>query len=280
MKLIYVITLLVFLAGCKGKMHDRPSSSVKILSPVPNLTEMLFELKLGKYIVGVSDFSEYPDSVRYIEKIGGLTDLSLEKIFRLDPDIIITDSSVALGNRLSKLGEISPEILKLKTETIEDIFQNIEILGEKFDRTKLAESELRKLKDSISAYTYTDSKSRGTVLMVIGRSPQRISGIYVAGKKTFLDELAAICGLRNIISEEGYIQISSEYIYREDIDYIFEFSAGASAEKARDKMREWREFLHRFNKKSKVRLFTESYMVVPGPRVYLALKKLNNALEK
>ena len=46
-------------------------------------------------------------------------------------------------------------------------------------------------------------------------------GLWTAGKNTFMDELAALCGLTNAFADvEGWAQISEEQVLERDPDYI------------------------------------------------------------
>ena len=46
-------------------------------------------------------------------------------------------------------------------------------------------------------------------------------GLWTAGKGTFMDELAALCGLTNAFSDvEGWAQISEEQVLQRNPDYI------------------------------------------------------------
>src|SRR3989338_7063207 len=60
----------------------------RIISGMPSITEMLFALKLGDRIVGVTNNCNYPPEALKKEKIGGFF-LNLEKIVSLKPDLVI-----------------------------------------------------------------------------------------------------------------------------------------------------------------------------------------------
>ncbi|GFP33979.1 hypothetical protein HKBW3S42_02319, partial [Candidatus Hakubella thermalkaliphila] len=45
-------------------------------------------------MVGVGDFDDYPEEVKEKEKVGGLYDLSVEKIISLQPDWVLVISGV------------------------------------------------------------------------------------------------------------------------------------------------------------------------------------------
>jgi len=281
---ILLLIILFLILGCRKngeiKKENEQAPHKKIISLVTSLTEILFELKMGKSIIGVSKFCTYPDSVNTIEKIGGLYDVSMEKIIRMHPDYIVMDQSRYMEKQLPKLEIIDPEIISLKTETIADIYKNINILGEKFNKDLLARQLVASIKDSINNYIPKPIRgNRKKVLLIVGRAPGKIAQIYAAGKKTFVSEIAEKCGLQNIIKEEGYIQVNAEFIYKSELDYIFEINAGIPGENIKEIKNEWKIFWNEKGIAVSTKVFNEDFMVIPGSRVYLGVKRIVESLD-
>jgi len=278
-KLIIIILLYFLLAGCQNqaeKTAERQNTSrIRIVSLVPSLTEILFELDMGQYLVGVSSYCTYPDSVHTIEKLGGLYDVSMEKLIRLQPDYILVDRSRNWKKHLQKVETIDPEIIALRTETIEDIYSNIQILGKTFHRQAKAARLVRIIQDSIAYYQISPRKENiKRVLLIVNRAPGKMAQIYAAGQNTFINEISEMCGLQNVINGDGYLQVNSEFIYKADIDYVLEFNAGIQDEQKTDIVEEWQLFWNEKNKSVPICVFNEDYMVIPGPRVYWGIKRI------
>lgn len=77
--------------GFKKAIHfDRPPS--RVISLVPSLTESLFDLGLGDYLVGVTDYCVHPaKSVSELAKVGGTKDPDIEKIISLKPELVLAN---------------------------------------------------------------------------------------------------------------------------------------------------------------------------------------------
>ncbi len=58
---------------------EEPAEELTIVSTVPSVTEILFELGVGENIVGVDGVSNYPDAVMDIEKVGDYNGFDVEK---------------------------------------------------------------------------------------------------------------------------------------------------------------------------------------------------------
>ncbi len=61
----------------------------RIVSLLPSVTESLCALGACASLVGTDDFSNWPDAVRRLPKLGGLDDAQLERIVQLKPDLVL-----------------------------------------------------------------------------------------------------------------------------------------------------------------------------------------------
>ena len=61
----------------------------RIVSLAPSNTELLFALGLGDRVVGVTRFCNYPPAAQDIDAVAGFSDLSVEMIAAVRPDLVI-----------------------------------------------------------------------------------------------------------------------------------------------------------------------------------------------
>src|SRR5690606_14193103 len=85
-----------------------PNNPYRIVSLVPSITELLFDLDLGDRVAGVTRFCIFPPEARKNSaNIGGTKKLHIERIREIQPDLII-------GNK--------EENTKAEIETLADEF--------------------------------------------------------------------------------------------------------------------------------------------------------------
>ncbi len=78
-----------------GRRRRAPLRGARALVTLaPNLTEIVFALGAGDRLVGVSEFSDYPEAARALPRVGGL-EVDAEKVAALSPDLVL---AVAEGN--------------------------------------------------------------------------------------------------------------------------------------------------------------------------------------
>jgi ABC-type Fe3+-hydroxamate transport system substrate-binding protein len=88
------------------KKRESPADApLRIVSVMPPITETLFEIGAGEYVVGRSDWCENPPPVKELPPCGSARTPNVEAIARLQPTLIVSDDSVATGHeKLAGLG--------------------------------------------------------------------------------------------------------------------------------------------------------------------------------
>ncbi|MCK4431988.1 MAG: ABC transporter substrate-binding protein, partial [Candidatus Aminicenantes bacterium] len=133
--LIFVLAVPVF--GIQNKIiiddlgysHVIDSPPKRIISLAPNITEILFALGLGEKVVGVTRYCDYPREAKQKEKIGGMTNPSLEKIIALNPDLIVGFQGNTL-RILERLRSLHLPVFAIEMgKTIESVFLIINTIG-------------------------------------------------------------------------------------------------------------------------------------------------------
>jgi ABC-type Fe3+-hydroxamate transport system substrate-binding protein len=100
-----------------------------IISLVPSITLLLFDLGLEKNIVGRTKFCIHPeDKVKQVATIGGTKIIDIEKIRLLKPDLIIANHE---ENEREQVEELQKEFNVIVTDVknLEDNYKMIEQIG-------------------------------------------------------------------------------------------------------------------------------------------------------
>src|SRR5215468_9486817 len=88
---LHALAFLCLLAGCRaeGSKHaESPAGPRRVVALTPNLTEIVFALGAGDRLVGVSEYSDFPEEARKIPRVGGL-EVDAEKVAALKPDLVL-----------------------------------------------------------------------------------------------------------------------------------------------------------------------------------------------
>ena len=116
------------------------SNYQKIISLVPSLTELVFDLGLGEHLAGRTRFCVHPkDKVEQVPIVGGTKNPRLDKIYDIDPDYIIANKEENRPEHIKNLME-DYEVNVTDIATIEDAIITIHEFGQIFDVASTANS--------------------------------------------------------------------------------------------------------------------------------------------
>lgn len=249
----------------------------RIVSTAPSITETLFALGLGDEVVGVSNYCHYPPAANTKARVGQLLNPDVEAIVALHPDLVVVEQ---IPNHLQEqLQHLHIRSLVVAHNTIEDVLESDEKIARAAGEPAAGIRLNKSIEDSLGQVrTRTARLSKLKAVFVVGHSPGKLAGIFVAGKKTYLSELLQIAGAENVFDDAKalYPQVSLEEILSRNPDVIVEM---AEPQKKEDLLRLWaRESNLRAVQMHHVFTVPSELFVVPSPRVTEAARYLAHVL--
>ena len=205
-----------------GRTVEIAKTPQRIISLAPSNTEILFALGLGNKVVGVTEFCDYPEEAKAIEKVGGL-EPNMEKIVALNPDLVLAiGGSPAQVEKATEMEKLGLTVLVLEPGDIDGIMANIELVGKATGAEKEASeltAEMRKRFDDIIAKT-EKADSRPKVFFELDATDP--SKPYTPGPGSFIDALITLAGGSNIGAgaKMQWAQLSTEEIIAQDPEII------------------------------------------------------------
>ena len=180
--------------------------------------------------MGRTDFCVYPDAAAEIPSIGGISNLNIESILALKPDLVISGSMVGkkVTDQMDAMG--TPMVCVIEKPKFEALFDNITAIGKLVGKEHEADSlnqvlrcELRNLREadaiaeSLPNSTHSTQAAVPSIYYVVGFGE---GGNFTAGGNTFINDIIRMAGGRNIAEGiEGW-SYSLEALMKEDPDFI------------------------------------------------------------
>lgn len=128
------------LVDAGGTCHRPAAGTVRIVSLVPSLTELLFALDLGDRLVGRTAYCVHPrPEVRAVASVGGTKSVHLDRLQRLAPThaiVNVDETPRALAEALAALGV---SVVVTHPITVDDNLALFRLLGGIFGRRAAAE---------------------------------------------------------------------------------------------------------------------------------------------
>jgi iron complex transport system substrate-binding protein len=194
------------------------SIPLKIVSLAPSSTEILFALGAGDKLIGNTGYCNYPEGAVSIEKVGGFSDVNIEKVVSLEPDIVFAAS--IHEESVERLSEFGIPSVVLNPITIEDILDNIDLVGKVICEEKNAKALIETLNHRIDAVKQRAQASHPKVYVEGWTSS---SGYGSFGPGSLMDNLLSLAGGLNIAKDTGtpYPTLTGEAIISENPQIIF-----------------------------------------------------------
>lgn len=172
----------------------------RIISLVPSITQLLFDLGLDTQIVGRTKFCIHPnDKIKNVPVVGGTKQFDISKIRLLKPGLIIANKE---ENEKEQIEVLKKEFKVIVTEvkTLEDNYKMIEKIGKLTQTENIAKeiiqqtkSNFEELKDSLSTFP----NHQMSTLYLIWRKPY-----MTIGKDTFIHAMLESMGLKNMFGHQ------------------------------------------------------------------------------
>lgn len=191
-----------------GNVWQFDSPPQRIVSLAPSITEDLFAIGAGPQLVGVTEYSNFPEEAKKLPRVGSLN-LQYEVILSLHPDVLIGDP-VLTSKSFDKLKSLNLKVVALRTQKIEDIPITLKKLGEIAGREKEAQQTIAEMTEKMSQLdSRTSGLSRPRVFLEVWDRP-----LMTTGSDTFLGELIEMAGGDNVAKgiAEAWGQISEEVV--------------------------------------------------------------------
>lgn len=173
------------------------SVELKIVSLAPHLTEWAFSLGLGPNLVGVSDYSDYPDAAKNIKRVADFQGADIATIVALEPDLILAWDGGNKPQDIHKLSSMGLNVFSSKVENITDIASEIKRLGAltntQKQATQLSNDFLNELAELRSKY------AKSSLIPVFYYS--WTAPLMTIGPNAWGNQLLNVCGAQTLFAD-------------------------------------------------------------------------------
>jgi iron complex transport system substrate-binding protein len=188
----------------------------RIVSLLPSLTETVCALGQCDKLVGVDRYSNWPESIAKLPRMGGGIDPNIESVVAAKPDLVLMATSARGAERLTSLGLT---VLALEPRSHADVQRVMRIVAQALD-VPVVESDRvwRHIDAAVNAAAQSiPAQAKGQrVYFEVSRAP------YGASESSFIGETLQRLGARNILpaSLGPFPKINPEFVVRAQPDLI------------------------------------------------------------
>lgn len=195
---------------------DGPVTRVVALTPAD--CEILCALGGEALLVGRGAYCDYPESIAALPVVQSGADTNIEEILALEPQVVLMGDMGQTKEQVSMLERNGVQVVISDANDIEGVYADIRMIGALTARDAQAEALIADMQATFDGIAAKCPASGRTVYFEV--SPLQY-GLWAAGRNTFMDELAAMCGLTNAFADvDGWGAVSEEQVLSRDPDYI------------------------------------------------------------
>ncbi|WP_409251844.1 cobalamin-binding protein [Bacillus sp. SCS-153A] len=253
---------------------------MRIISICPSNTEVVEYLGLTSSLVGVDDFSDYPEEVHSLPKLGPDLSIDMDKVETLQPDLILASLSVpGMEKNIEELKKRKLPYIVTNPQSFEDIAEDLLTVGKAcgveekaIEMEKEFKANINRLKEAAKQASY---------------SPELYwewwpKPVFTPGKINWLTELSRLAGANNVYRDVDLASIQTDWedVYKRNPDYICLAWVGVRREKVNPKVvtkrTGWNNLEAVIN--NRILILEEELYCRPSPRLLQGALKLGKIL--
>jgi len=197
-----------------GRVVMVSSEPMRIVSGAPSITEILFAIGAGEKIVGVDEYSDYPEELLTLKEngkiatVGGVTTLNPEKVAALRPDLVLVDASLQ-SKFVPTLEELGLTVIAVESKSVEDILKNIQLISKVTSKLEEGRKVIGNVRSAMQeVYQRVSSLPPTRVLYLCWPEP-----MWAVGKDTYADDLIRTAGGEGVFSNRsGWFVVNPEEV--------------------------------------------------------------------
>lgn len=251
----------------------------RIVALAPHLAELTHAAGAGAQLVGVVEFSNHPDTVRTLPRVGDAFRIDLEALAALRPDLVLgwpSGNSPAALERLRRLGY---RVVELEPRRLADVGDQIEAIGKLAGTEPAALQAAAAWRDGLAALQARYASSRpGRVFYQVAPQP-----LITVTRAHFIGEAIELCGGQNIFAGVPglTVVVSAEAVVAAAPDAIVanDFTRGPGTPGTGTPLDAWRSWSGLpAVERQRLYILDPDLMSVPGPRMLNGITQLCAAL--
>lgn len=222
-----------------GRLVQVPVKVQRIVALAPSITEIIYALGQGKKLVGVTQYSDYPEAAKGLPKIGSYVRLDLERIVALKPDICFGIREGNPKHQVEKIEALGIPVYIIDPRNAEGIMEAIKGMGSALGASGPAETLTQEMARRIARVSRlaNTASAKPRVFFQVDAAP-----IITAGTNTFTHELITLAGGLNLgAGPVPYPRLSWEQALalNPEIVVITSMAGGHSPESLKAQWRQW-----------------------------------------
>ncbi len=247
-----------------------------MISLAPHLTELVYAAGAADKLVAVTAYSDYPEAAKALPQVGDSSNLDLERIVMLKPDLVLAWKSNVSPFAVERLRRLAIPVYVTETRRLAGIPKLLRSIGMLAGSTPTAESAARMFEDQWRELARS-ARGKATVptFIEIWHDP-----LLSVNSEHIMSEVVTLCGGRNILAAASTLtpSIGLETLLQADPGAIIGGGSAATADDFRKLLEKHAEL--RAVRRRNIFYVNPDWIQRSTPRILLGAKVVCESLEQ
>jgi iron complex transport system substrate-binding protein len=209
--------LLVIDMAKKEVRFDKYPENIISLSPAA--TEIIYDIDKGNNLIAVDTFSNYPEDVKNKQKLETSTNLNIENILNLKPDVVFMSKMGQTIEQYNSLIDSGIKVVIVDASSINQTYEMINLIGKVLNKNDKSKEVIKYMENEFKTLS-EKSKNKESKTVYFEVSPLQY-GLWTSGNNTFENEIMQMLNMTNVFSDvSGWGAISEEQVLSKNPQYI------------------------------------------------------------
>lgn len=242
---------------------------MRLISICPSNTELLAYLGLTDYLVGVDDFTDWPNYIAHLPRLGPDLSINMDLVEELKPDLVLASLSVpGMEKNVLELEKRGIPHIVLNPQSLHDIADDLITVG----KICGMEDQAKKRAAEYLAFIHVLKKrsnhaeTKPTLYWEWWPKP-----VFTPGMINWLTEVSVIAGGRNVFEDVELASVQTDWVdvVQRNPDYILLAWVGVRPEKVKPELVLKRPGWSELNsvKEGRLHMMEEELYCRPSPRL-------------
>lgn len=171
------------------------NKEIRLITLAPHLAELTISAGAINNLVGITSYTDFPEEITSIQKVGDAFKLDFETILSLKPDYILTWKGGTPIALIEKLKNLKISVIETEINNLNDIPKIIYQIASLANTKDIAQKSITYFNQKLNALQ-KNHHPKFTAFIETYHQP-----LYTISGKHWMSQAANICGFNNIFSE-------------------------------------------------------------------------------
>ncbi|WP_444848116.1 cobalamin-binding protein [Duganella caerulea] len=208
----------------------------RVIAMAPHITELLFAAGGGERVVGVMNYSDYPEAAKRLPLVGSNATIDMERVLALRPDLLVVWKSGNTAGQLEQLKSLGIPIFYSDPQKLEEVATSLTRLGQLMGTEPAARKAAQDYRQRIAKLSATYAQRPVVrVFYQIWEKP-----LFTLSGEHIVSDVIRVCGGQNVFAalKAPAPTVSTEAVLQEDPEAII----GGVAHDAESGINIWKQY--------------------------------------